>query len=47
MEKLAPKNPKELLNDHWMNLVVQSQLQAYLLITALKGVNNHNVGYEK
>lgn len=28
MEKLAPKNPKELLDDHWMNHVAQFKFQS-------------------
>jgi hypothetical protein len=47
MEKLAPKNPKELLNDHWVNPLRDPSFSAYLLITALKGVNNQDVEGKK
>lgn len=46
IEKLAPKNPKELLDDHWVNLELPG-FRAYLLTTALKGVNNHDMECER
>lgn len=44
MEKLAPKNPKELLDEHWMNLVAQFKFRSIPINNGFERVNNLSHG---